>query len=166
MSVADTATQRELAAFLGISDRQIRNLEKKGVLGKTGRSYRLGESTRAYIKYIRSNAARDDESDKEGPSLGEEEYRYQKLRNDKLALQIRELERQLASVNLLESALSDVASQIGATLETLPGRLKKRNPSLTDSDLNATRQEVNKLLNVITNINISIDDYYGVSEGD
>lgn len=166
VAVADQVNQRELADFLGITDRQIRNLEKAGILGKRGRSYPLGECTRAYIQYVKRNASPDEEGSEDGGSLSHEEYRYNKLRNDKLQLQIEELERKLGPISLLESALSDVAGQLVATLETLAGRLKKRNPNLTDADLNLVRQEVGKLRNALASTTISTDDYYGLSEGD
>lgn len=175
------ANQQEIAQWLGISDRQVRNLEKSNVLpGKRGRAgYNEKECVLAYIRYLQANQRKGKATIKEGDdydpgnpeesggiSLASEEHRYNKLRNDKLELQINELSRKLAPVEILQEYSAKLAAAVGKILDGVPGQIKRRNPKLTTTDLNAIKTEVSKAMNAASRINIELDHYQGLSEGD
>ena len=73
------------------------------------------------------------------------------------ALKEQETLGQLAPITALEWALSTVCSQISATLETIPAKLKRRLPQLTAADVDIVRKEIAKARNAAANIRIDLD---------
>jgi phage terminase Nu1 subunit (DNA packaging protein) len=65
---------------------------------------------------------------------------------------------ELAPINVLEWALSSMSSQIGATLETLPAKLKRRLPQLSAADIEIIRKEVAKARNAAAAIRLDLGD--------
>ena len=173
------ATQVELAAWLGVTDRQIRNLESKGhIPGKRGRAgYDIQECVLSYIRYLQANQKKGTKviepgedydpgnpSEVNGINLAHEEARHSKLRNDKLDLQIGELERKLAAVELIALTLSTASAAAAAILDTIPGNMKRRNPRLTAKDLELAKSEIVKAMNAISRVELPADYYQGVSD--
>jgi phage terminase Nu1 subunit (DNA packaging protein) len=65
---------------------------------------------------------------------------------------------ELAPITALEWALSSVCNQIGATLETLPAKLKRRLPQLTAADLEIIRKEIAKARNAAAAVHLDLGD--------
>lgn len=175
------ATQKELAVWLGVSDRQIRNLETSNVLpGKKARSgYDIQECVLAYIRYLQKNQKKggafvvpgedyDPQNPEEsgGINLASEDNRYAKLRNDKMELQINELARKLAPIELLQDFASKLTNAVAAVLDSIPGQVKRRNPKITSDDLMIIKKEIAKAMNAASRTEIQLDDYQGLSEID
>ena len=65
---------------------------------------------------------------------------------------------ELAPIDVLEWALSSVCAQIGATLETIPAKLKRRLPQLNTADLEIIRKEIAKARNASAAARIDFGD--------
>lgn len=76
------------------------------------------------------------------------------------AIKEQELLGQLAPVDILEWALASICSQIGATLETLPAKLKRRLPQLNAADLEIIRKEIAKTRNSAAAVRLDLGDHY------
>jgi len=84
--------------------------------------------------------------------LVEAQARGQQLKNG-------QLEKELAPIGLLEWVISSVASQIAALLESLPLKLKNRNPELTATDLHIISREIIKCQNICAEVTVDLDAY-------
>ncbi len=73
-------------------------------------------------------------------------------------LKEQELLGNLAPIAVLEWALSSACAQIGATLETLPAKLKRRLPQLNAADLEIIRKEIAKARNTAAAIRLDLGD--------
>jgi hypothetical protein len=78
------------------------------------------------------------------------------------AIKEQELLGQLAPISALEWALSSICSQIGATLETLPAKLKRRLPQLNAADLEIIRKEIAKTRNAAAAVRLDLGDGHSV----
>jgi Phage DNA packaging protein Nu1. len=56
----------------------------------------------------------------------------------------------------LEWALSSICSQIGAALETLPAKLKRRLPQLNAADIELIRKEIAKARNAAAAVRLDL----------
>lgn len=152
------ATQKKLAEHLDLSDRQIRNLVSDGVLpGSKGRGgYQLDACRKAYIRYLRGlqngqiKAATDVDT-----------ARMLNLEADTRLKEIKrkQLEKELAPINLLEWTIGNAASQIAAILETIPGKLKRRAPRLSANELDIIKREIVKAQNIASKITVDLDGF-------
>lgn len=86
--------------------------------------------------------------------LTQERAETQRLKNA-------ETNRQLARVDLLTYALGKMCAQVVATLDALPGKLKRSLPALTASEIEIARREVATCLNAVSETEIDFDDYEG-----
>ena len=76
---------------------------------------------------------------------------HQELRN-------REMRRELADVRLVSFAVANFGSQAGAIFETLPGRIKRAQPDLSNEAINTIRRAVVELQNCASELNIDWDE--------
>lgn len=72
-------------------------------------------------------------------------------------LKEQQMRGELAPVELLTSALGNLASQVSAILETIPGKLKRSLPQLTATDLDVVKREIVKCLNACADIELGIE---------
>lgn len=173
-------SQDELSQWLGVGERQIRNLTF--LPGKQGRAgYNVQECVLTYIRHLQKNQQRgkariDDDSGEEydpqnpgtinGINLSNEEARKARLTNDKLELQVKELARKLAPVHLLGEFTVNLVSAVSAILDSVPGQVKRRNPKIPAKDLAVIKQEIIKAQNAASRVQINLDQYQGLSEDD
>ena len=102
-----------------------------------------------------------------GQAEGGEQGELMKARTENLEadtalkrLKEQQLLGELAPINVLEWALASVCNQIGATLETLPAKLKRRLPQLNAADLEIIRKEIAKARNAAAAIRLDLGDVY------
>lgn len=129
-----TATSAELAKWLGISDRAVRDAAKAGHVIREGRNaYDLEASVRAYCANLREQAAgrlgRDDELDpvRENALLKRSQRELNEIRKS-------EAEGRLIPLEAIEPAWARVATATRAAVLGVPGRLRFRLPHLTAHD--------------------------------
>lgn len=87
-------------------------------------------------------------------ALKEEQAETQRLKNE-------QTRRETARVDLLTFALARASAQIIATLDALPGQIKRSLPSLTASEIEIARREVAKCCNAVAETEIDLNDYSG-----
>ncbi|GAB6193126.1 hypothetical protein [Desulfocastanea catecholica] len=152
------ATQKEVAAHLDLSDRQIRNLISTGILpagrGKGGLD--LDDCRRSYISYLRGLSSGqvqvkgDLDLTEQRAILCCEQAREKKRQND--------LEEQLvAPVSVITEAIEQVAKQMIPILDALPLRMKRNNPLLSGHDIHLVRKSVAECRNIIAQIKLPDD---------
>jgi len=82
--------------------------------------------------------------------LTQERAETQRIKN----LQMR---RELAPVDGISAALGQLASRIGAVLDPLPGKIRRRQPKLTNADVETIRHECVKAMNLAAELEIDWD---------
>jgi len=82
--------------------------------------------------------------------LTQERAETQRIKN----LQMR---RELAPVDGISAALGQLASRIGAVLDPLPGKIRRRQPKLTNADVETIRHECAKAMNLAAELEIDWD---------
>lgn len=153
------ATQSEIANHIDLSDRQIRNLLKDGVIpGSKGNGGLDIDSCRvAYIRYLRGLGS---------GQIGEEgkDYDLTKQKAMLTAEQLREKKREndiadnlVAPISIITNALQNVGKQMVALLEALPLEMKRANPKLTGHDIMMVKKSISKCCDAISRIQIKDD---------
>lgn len=77
-----------------------------------------------------------------------------------------QLRRSLAPVEMLSWALGDLAAQISAVLEPLPGNLKRAAPKLTNAEVHIIQREIVKAQNLAAQARLDWDEYSDNSSSD
>lgn len=154
------ATQVEVAAHLDLSDRQVRNLLRDGVLpGSKGVGGLDVDACRiAYIGYLRglaSGQVRHPEA-VEG-SDGIDSLTEMKLLQERLRLTAAQAEgqelknditrRQSVPTEFATFVMSRLAAEVASILDTLPLTLKRRHPDLEVRHIESVQRELAKARN-------------------
>ena len=115
-------TTVELAEYLGLSDRRIRQLEKEGIVIKSQRGrYDLKGSVLGYINSLRQQEKKMDASleklkiSKEATSL-----QHEQLKKRKTELQVRELEKKLHRAEDVEYFWNTMVIAVKSRLTAIP----------------------------------------------
>lgn len=172
------ATQKEVAEHLDLTDRQVRNLISDGVLpsskGKGGLS--LDVCRTAYIGYLRGvktgqvkSKGGSDEEAEPGDVIGGINVPFQEARKKLLDANTREyklqiLRKEYAPVWLLTESVSQLATQIVASLNTLPMKLKLADPALKGRSIDAAKKEVAELCNELADFELDLSGYSPVDQ--
>lgn len=84
--------------------------------------------------------------------LTRERAEFQRLKNA-------ELRRELAPVEMLTWALSDLASQIVPIINTIPNEIRRRNTKITNTELYTMREVIANALNLCAEVRIDFRQY-------
>lgn len=165
------ATQSEIASWLDLSDRQVRNLQERGILPKPKGRGTLTEKecVLAYIKYLRSPAAKAEgqEIDPDNPEKKEtNDDRLKRIRADTLEFKLQIEMGRYAPVEFLSSALEQVVSQILPKLASIPSIIRLSLPDVRPSTIEKITEEIGKLQNSIADIDIALPDIDGGYEAE
>ena len=87
-----------------------------------------------------------------------EKARLVKEQADHAELKNAKMRGELAPIQIIETTLAGAAAQIAAVLETIPMKLKRRNPSLTASDIEIIKKEITAVQNMAAEVNIDPDE--------
>ena len=153
------ATQVEVAAHLDLSDRQVRNLIKDGVLpgSKGAGGLDIDACRLAYLRYLRGLG-----SGQVGPEAptefeGIDPQAEAKLTMERLRLTAAQAEgqelknevtrRRSVPTEFATFVLSRLAAEIGSILDTLPLTLKRRHPDLEVRHIESVQRELAKARN-------------------
>lgn len=115
-------TQKQLAGILGLTTRQVRNLEAAGI------PHRAEGNTKLYplpgaVQWYRDRAVETALAEAQSTDYDEAKAREMKARADKAELEVARLRGELIHVDDLEALLSAPLSQMRARLLALPGRI-------------------------------------------
>lgn len=161
-------TQMQAARLLGVSVRAFQAYQIEPAARRGRHVYYALPALLAYaVERARRNGYKDGLRDGKAPEnaaelidakeraelrLTEERAEYQRLRNA-------ELRRELAPVETLTWALSDLASQIVPIISSIPGDIKRRNPKITNSELHVMREVIAGALNLVAEVRLNFDEY-------
>ena len=80
-------------------------------------------------------------------------------RTENIALKNAVLKRENAPIAMLEWIVGQLGSQISATLESIPIKLKRRCPHLKTTDLQMVKEEIVKCQNIAAEVHVDLDAY-------
>lgn len=147
-------SQAQFGELIGVSQQAVSDLMTRGVLsaGAAGSVW-----LREYCSHIREMAAgRASVGDLD---LAAERARLAKEQADKIAMANQVTRKELAPSYLLEEILAKAGARAAAILDTIPGMIKRRVPSLTADDVSAIAREVAKARNIAAGVSLaSLDD--------
>ncbi|MGY3854447.1 hypothetical protein ACW5W8_16720 [Aeromonas aquatilis] len=164
------ATQTEVAEFIGLTDRQIRNLQAQGHMHRSsGRGgMNLQKAVQEYITYLKAGRAMEeggpaDPDENGGSELDRERKR---LNNEIIKERLKALRKENVPVWLLTDSLVRVVEQIGARCDSMLQKVKLASPDMPERVLNVINKEIVTLKNSIAAIDIDLTDYEPEDEED
>ena len=105
--------QKEMARWLSLSDRRIRDLTAMKVLHQTTKGYDLHAAVTAYITFLRTTVS----------TVSDERARLLKSQADMADLKVRERTGELVQRDAFEQAVFVIVRQSREALQNLPSRL-------------------------------------------
>lgn len=126
------ATQLELSDFIGISTKQIRNLQNKGILPPklADGTFDGPKTVQAYIDYrvriSRKNGAEKSELGEKKTTYEEEKIRLTKAQADKVEIEVQKELRQLIPAEEVATYFEETGMRLRSKLMTLPTKLSPR----------------------------------------
>jgi len=167
------ATQKEVGDHLDLSERQIRNLMKDGVLpsskGKGG--YDLDDCRKSYIYYLRAMSKRsaEPELDDEAIDLDQERARLVRAQADMQEMKNEVMEGRYIPTDFGRDVLAKVLNQVTGILNALPQTIKRKHPQLEQRIIDSVSAEIVKHSNEAAKldefIDQAIEDVISESEG-
>ena len=143
-------SQAQFGELIGVSQQAVSDLMTRGVLsaGAAG-----GIWLREYCSHIREMAAgRVAAGDLD---LATERAGLARAQREKIEMQNQVTRKELAPSYLLEEILAKAGARAAAILDTIPGMIKRRVPSLTADDVSAIAREVAKARNIAAGISLA-----------
>lgn len=144
-------TQARFAQIVGITQPAVSGLLAQGVL-TVGDN--VGNWLLSYCGHLREIAAGRTRQSDDSIDLVSERARLAAAQADKIEMENNVKKGELAPVAVLEEVLVRAGGKIAAQLDTIPASLKRRIPSLTDSDIGFVRREIAKARNAVANLNL------------
>ncbi len=109
--------------------------------------YRMADAVRAIL--VAKTGTGDPTSEK---------ARLDRLRADQIEYDLSVKRKLTAPITLMRDALADVSSQAVAILQGLPKQIKNSLPSLRAREMRILEKEINKVRQLLANIQIKFDD--------
>lgn len=169
------ATQTEIAAYLNLTDRQLRNLQKQpgAPVPKRRGDYDKDAWRIFYINYLRATKSVRNENEN-----GEEEAREIRLQEARIRLteaqafaqELKNLkdEKQVVETAFCTFALSRLANDIAAVLDTIPLSMQRKFVDMDEIQLNHLKTLIAKAMNIAAltceKIPESLDEYLNISD--
>ena len=143
------ANRTQVADIFGVAKTTVDTWRKRGcpIIEANGKGRPSKYDTVAVHKWLLGGNATEDFA----ALLDEERYRKMKREND-LA------EEEIAPINLIRKVVITGITKILPVLESLPLEMKRRNPSLTGSDINVAKESIAKCCGIIADIKVEIDE--------
>lgn len=150
IDLSKKTTQAKFAQLVGVTQPVISGLLMRGVLtsGDTAGNWLL-----AYCQNLRDAAAGREQSDA-GLDLQAEKARLAAAQADKVEMENDVRRGELAEVTVLEWVLTSAGSLVGAALDAIPAKLKRRLASLTAADILVIETELAKVRKTISELSL------------
>ena len=154
IDLTERVTQAEFGEMIGVSQPAVSKMLTDGVLSG---SASVGVWLREYCSHMREVAAgRVAAGDLD---LATERAGLARAQREKIEMQNQVTRKELAPSYLLEEILAKAGARAAAILDTIPGMIKRRVPSLTADDVSAIAREVAKARNIAAGVSLaSLDD--------
>ncbi|CAG9000652.1 MAG: hypothetical protein CENE_02652 [Candidatus Celerinatantimonas neptuna] len=158
--------QKQIAEILGISDRQVRNLQNSGVLPKAKGRDGIDPlaSIHAYISYKSVEEPVNDEP--ETPADEQLKKREQELKNDEREERIKlsrvkrlVLEKQYAPITIITETISRVAVSLRTRVDSWLPKLKMACPDMSHDQIELLKRELAMALNELADVTPDLFDY-------
>ncbi len=144
-----TLTGEELAALLGISDRMVRELSKRGHVSRAKRGrYHLAASVTAYCAHLRGVAAGRG-GDDQVANLTTERARLAREQADAAALKNAALRGSMVAAADVEREWSDVLRTVRVSMLAVPSRIQQQLPHFDIGELAIIDREVRNVLSIL-----------------
>jgi len=144
--VSDTVSARELGAYLGLSDRSVRELAARGIIERVGRGrYQLADCVLRYCGHLREVAA--GRGGEHGVlDLTQERARLASEQADGHALKNATARRELIPAVEVETTWRGVLSRVRAGMLAVPSRVGAQLPHLTQNEVVMIDREIRDAL--------------------
>ena len=164
MSIIDLEkriTQKEFAAIIGISPTNVSSMVSRGSLKKRDS---CGVWIKDYCAYMREQAAgRAGSGDLNLATERAKLAREQRLLTELKRLQV---EKEVAPITLMTLGIAKVSAQIAATLEGVPGKIKRACDGIPAAALRVVELEISKARNLAADITVELDDIDDTNNND
>lgn len=142
MNRDELVSARDLASWLGVSDRTVRELAERGILVRSAKGkYALKSSVTAYTDHLRSAAAGRGGEDA-STDLAAQRARLAREQADGLALKNATARSTLIPAAEVAARWNDVARRVRGRVLAVPGRVRAQLPHLPAADVAAVDREV------------------------
>ena len=139
----DAVGATELADFLGLSTRTVRELAERGVIRRCGKNrFPMRESIRAYCASLRETAAARSSTGTQAV----ERLRWDKARADSQEMKNAAMRRQLVPTAEVERAWGSILRDVRAAMLAIPARIQQQLGTLTPHDVDIIDREVRTAL--------------------
>lgn len=157
---------KQIGDLLGISDRQVRNLQNKGVLAKANGRNGIDPlaSIHAYIAF--KSVDKPEEPKAEVEDEESEKKREQQLKNDEREERIKlnrtkrlVLEKQYAPISIIIDTISMVAIGLRTRVDSWLPKLKMASPDMTTEQVEVLKRELAMALNELADVKPDLSAY-------
>lgn len=158
--------QKQIGDLLGISDRQVRNLQNQGVLPKAKGRDGIDpmECIHSYISY--KSVEKPTEEEPETPTEESEKQREQQLKNDEREERILlnrtkrlVLEKQYAPISIITDTISMVAIALRTRVDSWLPKLKMAWPDMPPEQIEVLKRELAMALNELADVKPDLSVY-------
>lgn len=158
--------QKQIAELLGLSDRQVRNLQNSGILPRAKGRDGIDplESLRAYISYKSADVHVDEPPETEADD--DLKRREQQLKNDEREERIKlnrtkrlVLEKEYAPITIIIDTISRVAISLRTRVDSWLPKLKMASPDISHDQLELLKREIAMILNELADVQPDLSDY-------
>ncbi|MFA1575548.1 hypothetical protein [Vibrio cyclitrophicus] len=158
--------QKQIGDLLGISDRQVRNLQNQGVLPKAKGRDGIDpmECIHSYISYKAVDKPTEEEP--ETPTEESEKQREQQLKNDEREERILlnrtkrlVLEKQYAPISIITDTISMVAIALRTRVDSWLPKLKMAWPDMPPEQIEVLKRELAMALNELADVKPDLSAY-------
>jgi len=146
-----------ISKLFNLTDRRVQQLAKEGIIPKADHGqYDLIACVQSYIIYLQENSVSNGSYDLRG-----ERARLTKEQADSQQLKNSIAKKEVAPISIIEYALSNIATQISAILESIPLKIKKKSPHLTGREIEEIRREIVKAKNAASKLSVDFPGFTG-----
>lgn len=156
VNLGKSATQREFADLIGVSEAAVSDMVSRGVIAK---GQTLGDWLRKYCAHIREQAA--GRAAKGGLDLATERAALARVQRIRIELENAVTRREQGPIDALESGLADLTARVGKQLDTIPAKLRIASDRLTAADLDLVASVIAGVRNDVAGWNV---DWFGTGE--
>lgn len=162
------ATQKELAEWIGLTDRQVRNLQSQGFIHKArgAGGIDLQRAVKEYINYVKSGLEQTPDFDPDEPTSGgargeeaKQDLRRKTLNADLMEEKLKIMRGEYAPIAVLGDALNKVLGSVSARLNSLPMQAKLADPSLSGRAIDTLKTAIAECKNDCARAYLDIPDY-------
>lgn len=147
-------SQRQFSDLIGVSEAAVSGMVKSSIITL---GYPAGVWLKDYCAHLREIAAgRAATGDLD---LASERAALAKAQRERIEMQNAVTRGELAPVSLIEEVLTKAAGRIAGIFDAIPGKVRRRVPSLTAEEIDLISFEVAKARNVVSSMSLSdLDD--------